>query len=213
MNSKKLGSRFKILSKVVKILGNLLDGIVFVVSAPAGTGKTTLVKKLVLEFPDALVHGITCTTREKRAVESHGEDYHFVSKEEFLEKKEKGEFLEDANIYGYSYGTLRKTVVENQQKGKHVILVIDTQGAMQIKKVMPAVFIFISPPSLEIQKMRLQERKTETLDDLTKRLTLAKQEITLAEEYDYHIINDKLDVAYDVLRSIIIAEEHKTQRK
>lgn len=183
------------------------------ISAPAGTGKTTLVKKLLEEFPDELVHGITCTTRAKRKIESHGEDYHFVTEEEFTSMKERGEFLEDAMIYGYNYGTLKKTVIEQKQSGKHVILVIDTQGALQIKKIEPAVFIFISPPSLETLHERLKERKTENEEDFKKRLTLAKHELSLAEEYDYHIVNDDLDTAYGALRSIFIAEEHKQQRK
>ncbi len=201
------------MSEKCKLLGNLSEGLVFVISAPAGTGKTTLVKKLLKEFPDELTRGVTCTTRAKRKVESHGEDYHFITEEEFASMKERGEFLEDVMTYGYNYGTPKKTLIERKQSRQHVILVIDTQGALQIKKIEPAVFIFIAPPSLRILHERLEERKTENTEDVKKRLTLARSELLLIEEYDYHIVNDDLETAYSVLRSIFIAEEHKQHRK
>src|ERR1700738_3938698 len=132
-----------------KLLGNLSQGLVFVLSAPAGTGKTTLVRMLTQEF-DCVVESISCTTRPNRHNESHGKHYHFLTKESFEEMIQKGDFLECAQVFGYYYGTSRHFVLQQQKKGKHVVLVIDTQGAMKLKaQGYPAVYIFVSPPSVK----------------------------------------------------------------
>ena len=196
-----------------KLLGNLSEGLVFVLSAPAGTGKTTLVKMLQNEFP-CIIGSISCTTRAPSSGEVPGKDYHFISQEEFAGKIKNGDFLEYATVFENYYGTSKEYVLKEQKKGKHVMLVIDTQGAMQIKKNgLPAVFIFISPPSLLVLKERLFKRKTESAAVIEQRLSWAKDEMALAPQYDYHIVNDNLENAYQILRSIIISEEHRTRNK
>lgn len=195
-----------------KILGNLEHGLVFVVSAPAGTGKTTLVRMLQDEFP-CVTGSISCTTRSMRPGEIQHKDYHFISREEFETKIKAGEFLEYATVFGQYYGTLRSDVEKELHKGNHVILVIDTQGALELKKKhFPATFIFISPPSLSELRERLFKRKTENQEDIDERLAWAQKEIELSQHYNYRIINDNLYRAYDILRSIVIAEEHRKEK-
>ena len=197
--------------RLQKLLGNASKGFIFIVSAPAGTGKTTLVRMLSQEFP-CVVESISCTTRPVRPGEIEGKDYHFLAKLEFEEKIRQGDFLEYADVFGYHYGTSRAFVQKQQDMGKHVFLVIDTQGAMQLKnKNFPAVYIFLSPPSLEELKERLLKRKTESMEVIENRLSWAKEEMEMVKHYDYHIVNDNLNQAYTILRSIVIAEEHRVQ--
>lgn len=192
-----------------KLLGNVDHGMVFVISAPAGTGKTTLVRMLSQEF-DCIVESVSLTTRPVRPGEKDGVDYHFLDSATFTKKVEEGEFLEFAEVFGYHYGTSKLYVQEQQALGKHVFLVIDTQGAMHLKSQgFSAVYVFLSPPSLEELKERLMKRKTEALEAIEKRLSWAKQELAMLIHYDYHIVNDHLTQAYAILRSIVIAEEHK----
>lgn len=192
-----------------KLLGNLAQGLVFVVSAPAGTGKTTLVRMLTEEF-DCVVESVSCTTRSPRAGEVAGVDYHFLTQEEFQARVKQNDFLEYAEVFGHYYGTSKEYVKGMQKQGKHVVLVIDTQGAMKLQSQgFPAVFVFLSPPSLEELKERLVKRKTEDEETLQRRLSWAGQEMQLAKNYDYMIVNKDLKIAYGVLRSILIAEEHK----
>jgi len=196
---------------VQKILGTLPKGLVFILSAPAGTGKTTLVRMLSKEF-SCIYESVSCTTRSSRPGEVEGEDYHFLSNKEFKEKIDQGDFLEHAEVFGYHYGTSKALVEKQQAMGKHVFLVIDTQGAMQLKqKKFPAIFIFLSPPSLEELKDRLIKRETEAMDVIEKRLAWAKDEMIMLTNYDYHIVNDNLHTAYAILRSIVIAEEHRVK--
>ncbi|HSX03950.1 MAG TPA: guanylate kinase [Rhabdochlamydiaceae bacterium] len=194
-----------------KLLGNLTEGLVFVISAPAGTGKTTLVKMLCDEFI-SVADSISCTTRPPRPGEINGKDYYFLKKEDFEAKIAAGEFLEYAKVFDHYYGTLKEHVVQEQKKGKHVVLVIDTQGAMQLKeKKFPAIFIFISPPNFQELRERLFKRQTEHPELIEQRLSWAKHEMTMMINYDYHMVNDNLARAYEILRSIFIAEEHKTR--
>lgn len=194
-----------------KLLGNLKKGLVFVLSAPAGTGKTTLVRMLHDEFP-CVVESISCTTRPPRGGEIPEKDYHFLKMEEFEEKIRSGDFLECAKVFNHYYGTSKQYVLSQQEMGKHVMLVIDTQGAMQLKnKGFPAIFIFVSPPSLSELRERLFKRKTEHPELIEQRLSWAIEELNMAIHYDYHIVNDNLHRAYDILRSILIAEEHKVR--
>ena len=194
-----------------KSQGHIQRGIAFVLSAPAGTGKTTLVKKLVKEFP-AVAASISCTTRAPRSGEKDGIDYHFLTEKAFKDKITAGDFLEYVQLYDYYYGTSRAFVMEQLEKGKHVILTIDTQGALQLKGHFPAVYIFIDPPSLEDLRKRMESRHTESVESIAERLRWAQKEIDVADQYDYIIINDQLETAYQVLRSIVIAEEHKTKK-
>ncbi len=195
------------------MLGNLPKGLAFVISAPAGTGKTTLVRMLIDEFPAAVSMNVSTTTRSPRPGEIPGHDYFFASKEEFEERIKADGFLEYVELFGNYYGTSKEHVKEVQAKGKHIVLVIDTQGAMALKKQhFEAVFIFVHPPNLSELRERLFKRKTEAGGDIEERLHWAEKELELAPRYDYQIVNDNLHHAYDVLRSIFIAEENKTRK-
>lgn len=194
-----------------KLLGNLPQGLIFVISAPSGTGKTTLVDRLLSEFP-CLVRSISCTTRAPRKGEVEGKHYFFLTNEAFDAKARAGDFLEHAEVFSHSYGTSKAFVQEKQAEGKHVILIIDTQGAQQLRGKIDATFIFITPPSLTHLQERLDKRNTETPEMMNERLTWARHEIEHVPEYDYQIVNDSLDVAYTILKSILIAEEHKNRR-
>ncbi|MBS0615975.1 MAG: guanylate kinase [Verrucomicrobia bacterium] len=191
-----------------KLLGNLKKGLLFVISAPAGTGKTTLAQMLCKEFP-CVVESISYTTRPMRGDEKEGEHYHFVSEKEFEKRKKEGDFLECASFLGNHYGTSRSQVEGLQKKGKHILLVIDTQGAQQLRGKVQATSIFISPPNLDELKQRLMRRRTESPEAIARRLEWAQEEMKSRSLYDYHIVNDNLEIAYGVLRSILIAEEHK----
>jgi guanylate kinase len=193
-------------------LGNRPHGLIFIISAPSGTGKTTLVNMLTKEFP-SIVRSISCTTRAPRPSEQEGIDYFFLSKAAFKAKIDQGDFLEHAQVFGDDYGTSQEFVKSQLARGKHVVLVIDTQGALQLKKKLKeAIFIFISPPSLIELKERMSKRKTETPQLMEERLAWARHELEMVQHYDYHIINDHLETAYTVLKSIFIAEEHKVRR-
>lgn len=193
---------------MVKVLGELKQGLIFVISAPAGTGKTTLVRMLQKEF-SCVIESISYTTRAPRPGEVSGRDYHFIAVEEFEKRIRDQEFLEYATVFGNFYGTSKKFLEEQQKLGKHVLLVIDTQGALQLMGRLKACFIFIKPPSMEALKQRLHARKSESEIAMNERLSWAKKEMELSSKYDYLIVNDELLTAYDVLRSILIAEEHR----
>ncbi|MBS0629183.1 MAG: guanylate kinase [Verrucomicrobia bacterium] len=195
-----------------KLLGSLSKGFVIIMSAPAGTGKTTLARMLIDEFP-SVSESVSCTTRPMRPGEIADKDYHFMKEAEFEEKERKGEFLEHASVFGYRYGTLKEHVEKKLDQGQHVILVIDTQGALQLKKMgYKAIYIFIRPPSLAELRTRLFNRKTEEENHIEQRLTWAVHELEKATQYDYIVTNDNLHRAYEILRSILISEEHKTTR-
>lgn len=193
-----------------KVLGNRKEGLLFVLSAPAGTGKSTLVDLLLEEFPDVIVQSCSCTTRIRRPSEVSDKHYRFISVEEFEAKIDAQDFLEYAKVFGNYYGTEKKEVEGLRASGKHVVLVIDAQGALKIKNQnIPAVFVFVSPPSFEELRRRLFKRKTEDEEKIQERLLWAKQEMEMASHYDYLLINDHLEITYQILRSIFIAEEHK----
>jgi guanylate kinase len=197
---------------VAKVVCSLRRGILFVLSAPAGTGKTTLIHRLVKEL-DCVVQSISWTTREPREDEVDGRDYCFVTQKQFEEAIQKNEFIEWAKVFDNSYyGTSKAWVEAALDSGKHVFLVIDTQGAAQVRARGLGVSIFVSPPSMEELRRRLVERSTEPAEMIEKRLSFAKLEMAAAVNYDYHIVNDQLDSAYQVLRSICIAEEHRSSR-
>jgi guanylate kinase len=195
---------------MTKLIGNLSKGKILVISAPAGTGKTTLVHKLINEFPKDITQSISCTTRPPREGEIDGKDYVFLTEEAFEKRKAAGDFLEYATVFGCQYGTLKETVEEQRLGGGYVVLVIDTQGALKLQKEIEAIFIFIRPPSIETLRKRLAKRNTELKAELKKRLDWAQFELDQAKHYDYQIVNDDLETAYQVLRSIVIAEEYKT---
>nr|WP_022847532.1 guanylate kinase [Desulfurobacterium sp. TC5-1] len=189
-----------------------MKGLLIVISAPSGTGKTTLVNMLMRSFPQ-IEFSISCTTRKPRPGEVDGKDYYFISLEEFERKIEKNELLEWAEVYGNFYGTPKDKVLKALNEGKDVLLDIDTQGALQVKKNYPeAVLIFILPPSLKELERRLRSRGTEDEETIEKRLLIARRELSLATRYDYIIINDRLQEAFEKLKSIVTAERWKTQR-
>jgi guanylate kinase len=183
-------------------------GVLFVISAPAGAGKTTLVKQLLKVFP-SLAHVPSITTRPRRPGEIDGVDYTFVSPEEFKGRLERGEFLEDVFIHGHHYATSRALVDEIRDKGRHVILVIDTRGALAVQKQEACVLIFIKPPSLEVLNQRLNLRGTESEEDRKKRLEWAKSELMEEERFDFSVVNDRLERAFDVLASIVVSQTHR----
>ena len=193
-----------------KLLGELLEGKIFVLSAPAGTGKTTLVRMLCEEF-DRVQESVSFTTRPARANEVSGRDYHFISMAEFEKRIAEKDFLEYATVFDHYYGTSRSDVEKQRKLGKHVILVIDTQGALQLREKLDAVFIFLIPPSMSELRRRLESRKSDSQEAIEQRLSWAEKEMGIADRYDYQIINDHLKTAYEVLRSILIAEEHRTK--
>lgn len=195
---------------MTNVLGNLKRGLLFILSAPAGCGKTTLVHMLTQEFP-SVIASVSYTTRPKRPGEIDGVHYHFISEEKFLFFIARGEFLEHVQLFGYYYGTSKPWVEKALNEGKHVILVIDTQGAMLLKGTVVAPSIFVAPPSIEELGHRLRQRRTESDAVIEERLRGAKKEMQAQKYYDYTFINDHLESAYQVLRSILIAEEHKVR--
>jgi guanylate kinase len=195
----------------MKQLCNQKKGLLFVISAPAGTGKNTLVDRLRKEFP-CVKESVSFTTRPPRVGEIEGEHYHFVSDEEFQKKVKNSEFIEHAHLFDHDYGTSKEDILEAQKEGKHIVLVIDTQGALLLKKKVDGIFIFIEPPSLEELRRRLSNRKTDSKEMIEKRLLWAKEEMKLALHYDYCIVNEDLEIAYQVLKSIFIAEEHRNRK-
>jgi len=190
----------------------MLKGILLVVSAPSGTGKTTLCRMLLKEFQN-MEFSVSYTTRKPREGEVNGRDYFFVSKEEFERMIEEGDFLEWAEVYGNYYGTSKKQVLKALEEGKDILLDIDVQGALQVKKNFPeAVLVFILPPSFAELEKRLRKRGTDTEEVIKKRLKVAREEIKKAPLYDYLIVNDKLEEAYSKLKSVVIAEKCKAER-
>ena len=177
----------------------------FVISAPSGAGKTTLIKSLLEHSSKRNLRlGISCTTRSKRKNETNGESYFFKTKEEFQEMSEKEELLESAEVFGNFYGTPRKWVEEQLNKDIDIILELDWQGEKQIKENYPgAVSIFILPPSLEDLRERLNKRNQDSDDDIKKRLAQAKIEIINGCSFDKIIINDNFEAAVKDLIFII----------
>jgi guanylate kinase len=193
------------------MIGNLRYGLLFVLSAPAGTGKTTLVQRLVAQNP-CLIESISHTTRQPRPGEENGVHYHFIDPAAFRAKIKQGNFLEHVELYGSLYGTSQLWVEEQRRQGKHVILVIDTQGALKLQaQGLDAVYVFVAPPSLEVLRERLEQRQTESASAIEKRLAWSISEFSAAKNYDYLIVNENLAVACETLYSIIVAEEHRAR--
>ena len=185
-------------------------GVLFVVSGPSGVGKGTINKRLFEEFGDAVAFSVSATTRGPREGEADGREYFFISRQEFEKRVANNEFLEHAEYAGNCYGTPRDYVLSLLERGVSVILEIDVQGAMQVKRRMPeCVCVFILPPSFEELEHRLRGRGTETPEKIERRLAAAKAEMAHAPQYDYQIINDDLDAAYARLREVFIRETGK----
>ena len=187
-------------------------GILFIISAPSGAGKTTLCKEVIDIYPD-LRHSVSYTTRPARPGEEHGRDYFFVPKEEFQRMIGAGNFAEWAEVHGNLYGTALKTLEEASRAGIDVILDIDCQGARQLKaRHAGGVFIFILPPSNGELQRRLDARNSDSSDVIARRIECAASEIKESRWYDYIIVNDLFSKAVDELTSVIRAERCRTSR-
>lgn len=191
----------------------MTKGSLFIVSAPSGTGKTTILKKIMRDLP-GISFSVSHTTRPPRAGEQDGVDYHFISRDDFVRMKDDGAFLEWAEVHGNLYGTSRKAVEEQLSAGKDLLLDIDVQGARQIRQAMngDAVFLFIAPPSWQILEDRLSGRGTDAPETIRLRLDNARKEMEDAALYEYVVINDDLDMAVDMVRSIIVTERCRNRR-
>ncbi|MDE3172505.1 MAG: guanylate kinase [Gemmatimonadota bacterium] len=177
-----------------------------ILSAPSGGGKTTIARALLARRQD-LGYSVSCTTRPPRAGEIDGRDYYFLTRREFINRQERGEFAESAEVHGNLYGTLHAEVDRVLAAGRHVMMDIDVQGALQFRRAFPeSVTVFVLPPSGEVLLERLRERDTETGAQLVARLHSALQELQAVDEYQYVVVNDDLDAAVGLVSSIIDAE-------
>ncbi len=184
-----------------------MSGNLFVISAPSGAGKTSLVHALLDTNPQIDL-SVSYTTREPRPGEEDGRDYHFVSREAFHTMASQGEFLESAEVYGNFYGTSQTWIAEENAKGKDVLLEIDWQGATQVRRLFPdCITIFVLPPSMEALEQRLTGRGKDKAEVIAKRMAAAKEDVAHVAEFDYVIINDNLDVALRELNAVIIAAQ------
>lgn len=187
-------------------------GSLFIVSAPSGAGKTTLCRHLIETLPN-LGFSVSFTTRRPRPGEVNDRDYTFISREDFRSKADQGEFIEWAEVHGEFYGTSKKRVEALVAEGNDVILDIDTQGAMQIKrKFHDGIYIFVLPPSLQILRERLETRMTDSEQEIDRRFKRATDEIKTYQEYDYVIMNDNLDDAVRKFKAIIISQRSSIRK-
>lgn len=182
-----------------------IHGTLFIVSAPSGAGKTSLVKALLQRDPGIRV-SISYTTRAPRPGEQNGVEYHFVEREVFLRMRDAGDFLEHAEVFGNFYGTSQRGLHQQLRQGQDVILEIDWQGAQQVRKAMPNVGIFILPPSREILLERLRGRGQDSAEVIARRTAEAITEISHYNEYDYLVLNDQFDQALNELHAIFLAQ-------
>jgi guanylate kinase len=181
-------------------------GLLFVVSAPSGCGKGTILGEILKD--DKYYYSVSATTRQPREGEVDGVNYHFLTREQFQAKIDNGEMLEYAEYCENYYGTIAKLVNENLEAGKHVILEIEVQGAMKVKEVRPeGHFIFIAPPSIEELKRRLLKRNTESIEVIEERVAQAERELSCANNYDYVIVNGELQDAIDDFKAVVRACE------
>ncbi|HEV8700127.1 MAG TPA: guanylate kinase [Candidatus Polarisedimenticolia bacterium] len=188
-------------------------GSVFVISAPSGAGKTTLCKRLLDEDRD-IAFSVSTTTRPPRDGEKDGIDYHFVGRPEFERRREQGEFVEWAVVGGHLYGTSARSVQEAAERGQDILLDVDTQGAMSIRRLIPeAVLIFVLPPGRAALRVRLEKRGTDAPEEVARRLGLARGEVEKCPAYDFVIVNDDLEEAYRLLRAVVTATRCSQKRQ
>jgi guanylate kinase len=186
--------------------------VVFIISAPSGSGKSTLVREILHRYPD-LAFSISYTTREARGQEKNGDSYHFISRDEFMERLKKDEFLEWAEVFGNFYGTHRSVWDNAIAANRDLLLDIDVQGAQQLRKKIPdAVTIFVLAPSREVLESRLRARSEDAEQVIERRLAAAANEIRNYHYYDYVVVNDQVDEAVATLEAIFRAERVRRQR-
>lgn len=190
-----------------------MKGSLFIITAASGTGKTSLVKQLIATTNDLAV-SVSHTTRQPRPGEIDGIDYHFTDKETFSQGIKAGDFLEHAQVFENFYGTSQKSVSDQLNSGIDVILEIDWQGALQVKKIYSdAIMIFILPPSLATLRQRLSSRGLDSQEVIEKRLAGAVNEMKQYVHFDYVVINDHFEVALSELKSIIVAKRQTLERQ
>lgn len=188
------------------------EGLILILSAPSGAGKTSLCRELFKTFPD-MKESISYTTREPRAGEVDGEAYHFVTKEVFARMVEEDAFAEWAEVHGNRYGTALRTLEEARKNGIDLVLDIDCQGAQRLKELFEGgVYVFIMPPSMEELRRRLENRSSDSQEVIERRIARAADEIREARWYDYIIFNDDFAVACQELSAIVVAQRLKTFR-
>ena len=188
-------------------------GSLIVISGPSGSGKGTVIQKYLEEHKKDTWLSISCTSRDMRPGDEEGQTYFFISKEDFLNKIDKGEFLEYANYNGNYYGTPKEHIEEKLAKGIDVILEIEVQGALKVKEKLPeTICIFIMPPSMKELKRRLIERKTESKEKILDRFKTAYQEINQVSNYNYVVTNDTVANAVEKISSIIISDKCRVDR-
>ncbi len=186
-------------------------GNLYIISAPSGAGKTSLVKKLIATIENLIV-SVSHTTRQSREGEIHGKDYFFVSVDDFRAMQNEKAFLESAQVFDNFYGTAQKTIEDNLAQGDDVILEIDWQGAQQVRELMPNSYsIFILPPSTQILRERLEGRGKDSVEIIDRRMQDAVAEMSHYGEFDYLVVNDDFNIALNELESIIIANRLKQQ--
>lgn len=196
-------------------------GILFILMGPTGSGKSTFCERLLVEFPEALRYCTSATSRPPRANEISGKNYHFMSREDFVARREKGDFFEWEEIHGNLYGTLQESLIEGIDEGKDLLFQIDIRGAVKFKRQFPdnAITIFIVPPSFNELQERLIARGTVNPEELHRRFSTAKSEYQALLQLhgegtmvDYLVVNQEIESTYEQIRSIVLAERARYLR-
>jgi guanylate kinase len=178
-------------------------GKLIVISAPSGSGKTTIAREIMRRNP-SLGFSVSATTRQKRSMEEDGRDYFFLTKEEFRRRVDAAEFVEWEEMYGNYYGTLHSEIVRAEQEGRNLLFDLDVKGGLSIKRAYPhALLIFIAPPDIDTLRERLINRRTEDPDTLKRRLDRVPMEMTLGEQFDHRVVNDDLATAIDAVQTLV----------
>ena len=186
-----------------------------VVSAPSGGGKTSLIKALLEDFDEVdILLGVSFTTRKPRSKEKNGQSYYFISKKEFQKKIDEGDFLESAEVFGNYYGTSKEWVSEKLNKGHDVMLELDWQGALQVKKsYSEAITVFVLPPSIKELEVRLKNRRQDSKETISKRISFAKEEIQKSNKFDVLILNNSFKDALNDLKQVVTEQGIAEQRQ